>query len=130
MMVGVAADVGVKEFKDLKGKRVAWVKGAPALNHNVTAFLAFAGLTWDDVEKVEFAGYGASWAGMTSNQVDAAFAITNSGSTNAVAASPRGPLWPPLPHAHTEGWKRMKAVAPYPAHIRRQTRRESAGMIR
>src|SRR3546814_1771904 len=66
MMVGVAADVGVKEFKDLKGKRVAWVKGAPALNHNVTAFLAFAGLTWDDVEKVEFAGYGASWAGMTS----------------------------------------------------------------
>src|SRR3546814_6175907 len=79
LMVGVAADVGVKEFKDLKGKRVAWVKGAPALNHNVTAFRAFAGLTWDDVEKVEFAGYGASWAGMTSNQVDAAFAITNSG---------------------------------------------------
>src|SRR3546814_18860433 len=113
MMVGVAADVGVKEFKDLKGKRVAWVKGAPALNHNVTAFLAFAGLTWDDVEKVEFAGYGASWAGMTSNQVDAAFAIPNSGSTNDVAASPRGLLCPPLPHADPAGWKRLTAVAAY-----------------
>ena len=115
LMVGVAGDIGVKEYKDLKGKRVAWVKGAPALNHNVTAILAFAGLTWDDVQKVEFAGYGASWDAMTSNQVDAAFAITNSGSTNAVASSPRGLTWPPLPHADTEGWKRLNAIAPYMA---------------
>ena len=115
LMVGVAGDIGVKEYKDLKGKRVAWVKGAPALNHNVTAILAFAGLTWDDVQKVEFAGYGASWEAMTSNQVDAAFAITNSGSTNAVASSPRGLTWPPLPHADTEGWKRLNAIAPYMA---------------
>jgi uncharacterized protein len=115
LMVGVADDVGIKEFKDLKGKRVAWVKAAPSLNHNVTAFLAFAGLTWDDVTKVEFAGFGASWEGMTNNQVDAAFAITNSGATKAVAATPRGLLWPPLPHGDTEGWKRLSAVAPYMA---------------
>jgi TRAP transporter TAXI family solute receptor len=115
LMVGVANDVGIKEFKDLKGKRVAWVKAAPSLNHNVTAFLAFAGLTWDDVEKVEFAGFGASWEGMTNNQVDAAFAITNFGATKAVAATPRGLLWPPLPHSDTEGWKRLSAVAPYMA---------------
>lgn len=115
LMVGVAADTGVKEYKDLKGKRVAWVKGAPSLNHNVTAILAFGGLTWNDVEKVEFAGFGASWEGMTNNQVDAAFAITNSGSTNAVAASPRGLLWPPLPHSDSAGWKRLHDVAPYMA---------------
>lgn len=115
LMVGVAADAGVKEYKDLRGKRVAWVKGAPSLNHNVTAILAFGGLTWNDVQKVEFAGYGASWEAMTSNQVDAAFAITNSGSANAVAASPRGLMWPPLPHADAEGWKRLNAVAPYMA---------------
>lgn len=113
LMVGVAEDTGVKEFKDLKGKRVAWVKSAPALNHNVTAILAFAGLTWDDVEKVEFAGFGASWEGMTNNQVDAAFAITVSGSTKPVASSPRGLVWPALPHDDAEGWKRMLAVAPY-----------------
>lgn len=113
LMVGVAGDIGVKEYKDLKGKRVAWVKGAPALNHNVTAFLAFAGLTWADVEKVEFAGFGASWDGMTNNQVDAAFAITNSGATNATASSPRGLVWPPLPFADADGWDRLKGVAPY-----------------
>ena len=113
LMVGVAEDTGVKEVKDLRGKRVAWVKSAPALNHNVTAILAFAGLTWNDVEKVEFAGFGASWEGMTNNQVDAAFAITVSGSTKAVAASPRGLLWPGLPFADKAGWDRMMAVAPY-----------------
>jgi uncharacterized protein len=113
LMVGVAGDIGVKELKDLKGKRVAWVKSAPALNHNVTAFLAFAGLTWDDVEKVEFAGFGASWEGMTNNQVDAAFAITVSGATKSVASSPRGLLWPALPYDDAAGWKRMLAVAPY-----------------
>ena len=36
----------------LKGMRVAWVKGSPALNVNNQAYLAFGGLTWDDVEKV------------------------------------------------------------------------------
>ena len=113
LMVGVVDDVDVKTYADLKGKRVAWVKSASALNHNVTAFLAFADLTWDDVEKVEFAGLGASWEGMTNDQVDAAFAITVSGSTKAVASSPRGLIWPPLPHDDTAGWERLKAVAPY-----------------
>lgn len=113
LMVGVAADAGVTNYSDLKGKRVAWVKSASALNHNVTSFLAFGGLTWDDVEKVEFAGFGASWEGMTNDQVDAAFAITVSGATKAVASSPRGLMWPSLPHDDTAGWERLQAVAPY-----------------
>jgi TRAP transporter TAXI family solute receptor len=113
LMVGAVNDAGITNYADLKGKRVAWVKSASALNHNVTAFLAFADLTWDDVEKVEFAGFGASWEGMTNDQVDAAFAITVSGSTKAVASSPRGLIWPPLPHDDTAGWDRLKAVAPY-----------------
>ncbi|MEQ9121653.1 MAG: TAXI family TRAP transporter solute-binding subunit, partial [Alphaproteobacteria bacterium] len=48
-----AGDAGIKTVADLKGKRVTWVKGAPALNLNATAVLAFGGLTWDDVEKIE-----------------------------------------------------------------------------
>jgi len=113
LSVGVAADAGIKEYKDLKGKRVAWVKGAPALNVNVTAYLAFAGLTWDDVEKVEFGGFSASWKGMVNGQVDAAFASTNSGKAYEMAASPRGLFWPPVPHSDAEGWARLKAVAPF-----------------
>ncbi len=113
LAVGVANDVGIKEFKDLKGKRVAWVKGAPALNVNTTAYLAFAGLTWDDVERVEFGGFTDSWKGMVNGQVDAAFASTNSGRAYEMAASPRGLFWPPVPHDDAEGWARLKAVAPF-----------------
>ncbi len=113
LAIGVAGDAGVKDYKDLKGKRVAWVKGAPALNVNVTAYLAYAGLTWDDVVKVEFGGFSDSWAGMVNNQVDAAFASTNSGKAYEMAASPRGLVWPPIDPNNNEGIARMKAVAPF-----------------
>ena len=111
--VAVAADAGVQQYADLKGKRVAWVKGAPALNVNTTAYLAFAGLTWDDVETVEFGGFGDSWTGLINGQVDAAFAATNSGRAYELEASPRGILWPPLPHDDAEGWARLQEVAPF-----------------
>src|SRR5438045_8124817 len=51
--LGVAADAGVKELKDLKGKRVGFVVGSPALNQNTLAYLAFAGLKQSDVKAVE-----------------------------------------------------------------------------
>ena len=113
LTVGVAADTGVKTVADLRGRRVAWVVGAPALNVNVEAVLAFAGLGWDDVEKVEFPGFGASWEGIVNGQADAAFASTNSGRAYQLEASPRGLVWPPLPHDDEEGWRRLWKVAPY-----------------
>ncbi len=113
LAVGVAGDIGVKEYADLKGKRVAWVKGAPALNVNTTAYLAYAGLTWDDVIKVEFGGFGASWKGLVNNQVDAAFASTNSGKAYEAAASPRGLVWPKIHHDDKDGIARMQAIAPF-----------------
>src|SRR5690606_6784787 len=48
----VTEDSGVKTLADLKGKRVARVKGSPALNTNTLAHLRFADLTWDDVQPV------------------------------------------------------------------------------
>lgn len=111
--LGVAGDIGVKEYKDLKGKRVGWVVGSAALNTNAEAILAFAGLTWNDVQKVEFSGYGQMWKGMVNNQVDAAIASTISGPTKELEASPRGIVWPPTPHADKAGWERLRKVAPY-----------------
>jgi TRAP transporter TAXI family solute receptor len=113
LSVGVANDLGIKTIADLKGKRVAWVVGSPSLNENVTAILAFGGLTWADVKKVEFPGFGQSWDGIKANQVDAAFAQTSSGKAFEVASSPRGLFWPPLPHADQAGWKRLKERAPF-----------------
>ncbi len=113
LAVGVAADAGIETMADLKGKRVAWVRGGDALNVAVEAMLAFGGLTWDDVEKVEFAGYGASWTGILNNQADAAFASTVSGTVKKIEASPRGIFWPPTPHGDADGWARLHKTAPY-----------------
>ena len=112
-----AGDAGVNTPADMKGKKVAWVIGAPALNQNITAILAFANLTWDDVEKVEFGGFGASLDGVASGQADVAFSSSISGKAYALEKSPRGIQYPVMDPSNTEGWKRLNAIAPffYPA---------------
>ena len=112
LSLATAKDAGVKTMADMKGKRVSWVQGAPALNWNVGAQLAFAGLTWDDVQKVKVSGFGASFDAIINGQSDAAFSSTVSPSPKKLAASPRGLRWVPVPHDDAEGWKRMSAAAP------------------
>ena len=111
--LGVAADVGVKEIKDLRGKRVGFVVGSPALNQNSLAVLAFGGLTQNDVKAVEFASYGAMWKGLVNNDVDAAFGTTITGPAKEAETSPRGLVWPPLPAKDKEGWARMQKVGSF-----------------
>jgi TRAP transporter TAXI family solute receptor len=113
LSLGVAKDTGVKEVKDLKGKRVGFVVGSPALNQNALAVLAYGGLTRGDVKIVEFSNYGAMWKGMVNNEVDAAFASTISGQAREVDASPRGLVWPATPAADKAAWARVNAIGPY-----------------
>jgi TRAP transporter TAXI family solute receptor len=111
--LGVAKDTGVKTMADLKGKRVGFVVGSPALNQNALAMLAFANLTKNDVKIVEFASYGAMWKGIINNDVDAAFGTTITGPAKEVETSPRGLVWPPLPHSDEAGWARVQKIGPY-----------------
>ncbi|MGE0660683.1 MAG: TAXI family TRAP transporter solute-binding subunit [Reyranellaceae bacterium] len=111
--LATAADANIKTLKDVKGKRVAWIRGAPALNQAVTCMLAYAGLTWDDVVKVEFGGHGPAVDGMVNNEVDAFNNATFSALNQKIAASPRGIYYPPVPHNDEEGWKRLQAVVPW-----------------
>ena len=111
--LGVANDLGIKSYADLRGKRVPYVRGAPALNVTTQAFLACGGLTWDDVERVDFPGYNAMWTGIVNGQVDAAYATTVSGPTRKLEASPRGIFWPPAPHDDAGCWQRMDGVVPF-----------------
>ena len=83
----VAGDIQVDTPADLKGKKVAWVRGSPALNLGTEAFLAFGGLTWDDVERVDFPGYSRSFDGIIQGQADAAFTMTSAPAPEQVAAS-------------------------------------------
>jgi TRAP transporter TAXI family solute receptor len=111
--LGVAADTGVKEVKDLKGKRVGFVVGSPALNQNSLAVLAFGDLKQSDVKIVEFSSYGAMWKGLINNDTDAAFATTITGPAKEAETSPRGIIWPPLPHNDKAGWARVQKVGSF-----------------
>lgn len=111
--LGVAKDTGVKEIKDLKGKRIGTVVGSPALNQNAFAVLAYGNLTKDDVKLVEFSSYGAMWKGMLNNEVDAAIASTISGQVKEVETSPRGIVYPPTPGTDKEAWARVHKIGPY-----------------
>ena len=109
----VANDVGVKEMKDLKGKRIAFVVGSPALNQNAIAMIAFGGLGVNDVKIVEFASNAAMFKGMINNEADAAFSSTINGQTREVESSPRGIWWARTPHADKAGWDRIRKVGPF-----------------
>ena len=109
----VAGDVKAKSWADLKGKRIAFVRGAPALNVATEAFLAFGGVKWGDVKRVQVSGFAASFNALINGQADAAFASTVSPTVKRLAASPRGVKWMPLPTGDEAAWKRMHSVAPY-----------------
>lgn len=108
-----AADAGIKKVSDLRGKRVTWIKGGDALNQNMTAMLAFGGLTWKDVKKIEVPGWKQSIDAVINGQADAAWGSTISSAYAQLAASPRGIYFPPLDHKDAAAWKRAKAVAPW-----------------
>lgn len=105
-------DQSIKTIADIKGKRVAWVRGAPALNKAVESMLACAGLTWDDVEKVEFGGHGPTVDGFINNEVDAFNNATFSALNKKIEASPRGLYYPVIPN-EPECWKGINAVVPW-----------------
>jgi uncharacterized protein len=111
--MGVAADAGVKQMSDLRGKRVGRVVGSPALQANVRAFLAFGGLTEKDVEMVDMPSYAAAWQALTNGDIDAHTAVTSGGVIEQAAAGPRGLYWVPLPHTDDAAWARMQAVNPH-----------------
>lgn len=113
LAIGTARDANIKKMADLKGKRVAWVVGAPVLNQSTTALLAFANLSWRDVKKIEFDSFAAAMDGIVNNHVDAAFTNSISGRAYQVEKSPRGLLFPPIPHSDKAGWNRLHALAPF-----------------
>lgn len=108
-----ARDAGINTIAELKGRRVAWVKGAASLQNSIRGHLAFAGLTWDDVVKVEVPGYAASVQAVIDGQADAAYGTTNSAPFLKIEASPRGLRFLPMPHDDKEGWVRVQEVLPF-----------------
>ncbi|QOR38815.1 TAXI family TRAP transporter solute-binding subunit [Billgrantia diversa] len=113
LSLAVAGDIGVETPADLAGKRIAYIRGDDALNKGTEAYLAFGGLTWDDVERVDYPGYARSFDGIIAGDVDASFTTSVTPPAQQLASSPRGISWPVLDPDDAAGWERMLAVAPY-----------------
>ena len=108
--IAVAGDLGVKTYADLKGKRVAWYLDFPVVNVNTEAYLAYAGLTWDDVERVDVDGFfDEALKALQDGDLDAAFAATTSKGVAEAAAGPRGLFWPSIDPEDDAGLARMAA---------------------
>lgn len=118
--IGFAIDpaLGVTHPSQMEGVRVARIVGAPALNLLVEAYLTFGGLGWDDVEVVDFPGFGAWLDGYIAGQVDAGIAVSDSGTSGRLAASSRGVTYVQFPEDDAEGWDRLADFAPWFVHKR------------
>ena len=110
--LALQGDLTVSGADDLRGKRIGWVVGSPALQENVAAFLAFYGLTWDDVEKVDVPSFAGSWEAFLNGQVDAVTTLTTVSFATQAAASPSGLNWLALPASDKEGWEKLRMIKP------------------
>lgn len=108
-----AKDANIFTPKDLKGKRVGYVKGSPSVNVKTDAYLAFAGMTRDDVEVVWLSNSSSgSKEGLINNQIDAVTYTTNSPAMKEVELSARGLRWVEFPPDDKDGWARLQAIMP------------------
>ncbi len=117
-----AGDAGIQSLADLRGKRIGYVRGNPSVNVKSDAYLAFAGLTRNDVEVVWFGSYNAMKTAIINNQLDCFSSVTTSANMREIQASPRGLTYPPFPPGDAHGWEQLRGVADF-----FQPYRETAG---
>jgi len=115
--VGVRADSDIHKVEDLKGKRIGWIPGS-VVNNGMEAFLAFGGLTWDDVVKVTKPSYGAQIKSLLDGSCDAMSCNITSSAAYEVASGPHGLRWLQFPPENKEGWARSLKVLPMFTPIR------------
>ncbi|WP_166262012.1 TAXI family TRAP transporter solute-binding subunit [Marinobacter salicampi] len=108
-----AEDANIESLDDLEGVRFAYVAGNPSVNVKCDAFLAFAGLTRDDVDAIIFPTYASAMSSLARGEADASCTTTTPSHVYELAESPRDIRWLEVPKDDEEGWKRIREVAPF-----------------
>lgn len=111
--MAVRGNSGIKTFADLKGKRVGYLLGNPGLTSFVAGCLAWAGLTWDDVERIDYNSTTAAYAGVLEGTCDATLQNSVASTAYKLEASPHGIYWIPMPPENKQGWERFNKVCPF-----------------
>ena len=107
LALGIRGDSDIKSFRDLKGKRIAAFPSG-ALTPISEQHLAFAGLTWDDVVKVNCPGYSAAIRMVMEGKVDATHINPTAALAYEMEAMPYGIRYIEMPPDYKEGWARVK----------------------
>lgn len=68
----VRADSGIETIEDLRGRNFPRITANPSVNNKLEAFLAYGGLTWDDVNQVEVS-YSEQPGTLQDGQLDVLF---------------------------------------------------------
>ena len=112
--VATRGNTGIKTLNDLKGRKVAYIVGSPSLNAAVTGALNLVGLTWNDVEKVNYPGLGAGYTALKTGAVDAVGVNAASPVAYEMASMPSGIYWIPYPteKENPKGWKEFARIYP------------------
>jgi TRAP transporter TAXI family solute receptor len=108
----VVEESGIKSIADLKGKRVPQITGNSSVNIKTEAILAFAGLTWDDVEVVQMSSYSGQADALVQGKIDVA-SMKPTASALLEADSKRKLAWLPLAPNDTAGWDRLQKITPW-----------------
>lgn len=112
---GVVAtrESGITKPADLRGRRLAYAPANSSVNIKVEPILAFAGLTWNDVQLIQVPSYGASLRALIEGRADCAGAAPNAAALRELEASPRGIAWVELDPANTAGWEAARRAVPF-----------------
>ncbi|MCC5808891.1 MAG: TAXI family TRAP transporter solute-binding subunit [Ectothiorhodospiraceae bacterium] len=107
------ADSGIETIDDVRGKRVPFVQGSPTLNNATASLLAYANMTWDDVQRVEFGGYMGTIDALLDGSLDVMGSSCNTTAAVRIDAGPRGLQFITFPHGDQEAIDRVTARIPW-----------------
>jgi len=77
------------------------------------AFLAFAGLSEDDLEAIMFPTYASAMSSLARGEADASCTTTTPSHVYELAESPRGIRWLNMDPNDKEGWAKVNELAPF-----------------
>ncbi|WP_158599124.1 TAXI family TRAP transporter solute-binding subunit [Planococcus salinus] len=105
------ADSGIQSIADLEGKKVPYITGNQSVNLKAEAALAYADLTWDDVERVDLSDYGGQPDAMRNGQIDVTF-MNPTASALIELESMEEIVWLEM-EEDQESWDRVQEIAPW-----------------
>lgn len=107
LALGVRGDSDIRTAKDLKGKRVSTFPSR-ALTLISEQALAYAGLTWDDVQAIKVPSYATAIRMVMEGKLDATHINPTASLAYEMAAKPHGIRYIEMPPDDKAAWARVK----------------------